>query len=107
MKHEKRVSLNSKFQSSKSKGMSKLKIQNIWPWGLGFDLAFELRALAFDPYPNPGKPSLIKQRCCHEVSQEDVKEWGSRRKNGGMLEEWNHERIVRNTSARYANKVLP
>jgi hypothetical protein len=26
--------------------MSKLKIQNIWHWGLGFDLSFELRALA-------------------------------------------------------------
>jgi hypothetical protein len=52
--------------------MSKLKIQNIWHWGLGFDLAFELRALAFDAYAKPdnklGRPTLIKQRFCHEVS---------------------------------------
>jgi hypothetical protein len=27
--------------------MSKLKIRNIWHWGFGFDLAFELGVLAF------------------------------------------------------------
>jgi hypothetical protein len=46
----------------KAWAMTKFKIQNIWHSGLGFDLAFELGVLAFDPYAKPDKPSLMKQR---------------------------------------------
>jgi len=45
--------------------MSKLKVQEIWHWGLGLDLAFELGALAFELYGKSrkalGPASLIKQ----------------------------------------------
>jgi hypothetical protein len=38
---------NDKVQNPNFKRMSKLEIQNIWHWGFGFDLAFELGILAF------------------------------------------------------------
>jgi hypothetical protein len=40
-------------QNPNVKGMSKLKVQNIWHWGFVLDLAFELGALAFDHYGKP------------------------------------------------------
>jgi hypothetical protein len=47
---------NDKFQNPNVKGMSKLKVQNLWHWGFGLDLAFGIWALAFDPQ---GKASAV------------------------------------------------
>jgi hypothetical protein len=56
---------NDKVQNPNVKGRSKLKVQNIWHWGLGLDLAFEIGALAFDPYGKArtaaGAAGLIEQ----------------------------------------------
>ncbi|MEJ2723480.1 MAG: hypothetical protein P8175_02310 [Deltaproteobacteria bacterium] len=45
--------------------MSKLKIQNLWHWGLGLDFASELRALAFEISAKQinalERPSVVKQ----------------------------------------------